>query len=123
MGAASARLEADGGAIDVELGGVEDEEAGGRGHGDGDGRGAREGAYGEVRAEAEVVAERGREVREARLAPELVRRGRHCRWWRGRATSRRRRSGRRAAVEEVDWWDERSEETATARQAGARGPL
>jgi hypothetical protein len=57
-------------------------------------------------------------VREARLAPELVRRGRHCRWWRGRATSRRRRSGRRAAVEEVDWWDERNAETATARQAG-----
>lgn len=108
MGAANARLETDGGAIDIQLGSVEDEEAGGRGHDNGDGRGAREGARGEVRAEAEVVAERGREVREARMPPELVRRGRHCSWCGGRATEERRR----AAVE-VDLCDEESAETAT----------
>lgn len=96
MGAANARLETDGGAIDIQLGSVEDEEAGGRGHDNGDGRGAREGARGEVRVEAEVVAERGREVREARMPPELVRRGRHCSWCGGRATSRSRSRMRRS---------------------------
>jgi hypothetical protein len=83
--------EADGGAVDGEVGGVEDEEARGRGDGDGDGGGAREGARDEVRPEAEAVAARRREAREPRLPAELVRRGRAGRRW-----CRRRRFDMRA---------------------------
>jgi hypothetical protein len=98
-------LESDGGAVDVELGCVEDEEAGGRGHRDGDGRGAGEVAGGEVGADAEVVAERGGEAREARLAPELRRRVRHSQRRRGYVGGFcRRRRGERGMSGAVVWW-------------------
>ena len=85
-------LEADGGSVDGELGGVEDEESGRGGDGAGDGGGAGEGAGSEAGAEAEVVAERGGAPREPRLAPELLRRGRHLR------RGRRRCGGAAAGV-------------------------
>lgn len=67
------RREADAPGRDVELGGVEHEEAGGRGDGEGHRHGAGEGAGGEVGREAQVVAPRGREVGQPRLGPELLR--------------------------------------------------
>lgn len=85
-------LDAPGG--DLELGGVEHEEPGGRRDVDGDVHRSREGAPVEVGDEPQVVPPGRREPREPRLAPELLRallRRRHGRRRRRRRPRRKMR--------------------------------
>lgn len=64
--------EGDGGLIDVEVGGIEDKEAGGGGDCDGDPDGSGELAGDEVGLEEDIVAGGRGELGEARLAFELL---------------------------------------------------